>query len=191
MKKENFFIFILVVALALVLVIWYMSSSPNVGLSPSETQSSVTVGASIAIDLSPNLANGIDFNSVAAGQNDVAASDNTNGIAGATTLNVTRNPSTNTDIKVCIYANGNLVSPQNGATISLNGETYSFASTTNPSGPAGSTILTTTPTAASGTLTAASPAVHYRVWLDVPSNAQAGSYNNTISFVAVQASASC
>ena len=158
------------------------------------TTSNVTVQVIISAAASPNLINGIEFGSIATlPATDVNATDNYNGGGappGDSTLYIAIDSQTNVNVDLCINATAPLTLGAGGPTIPLAGYTFNTATNPNPSGPAGSTSLSLTAQKAGLALTPGQ-SNYYRYWLDVPGSTVPGDYNNSLSFIAVQAGAPC
>src|SRR3989344_5386713 len=185
MKRADIILIILVVLLVIVIIMWATRTALSpVQLAPTSVPSRVAIGSVIEIISSSDLAGGIDFGLVTPPSSDIPAEENDNA-GGGTSLYIQRTTNSNANIELCIKADGSLTETSGIATIPLADETYSFASNSNPSGPAGSTSLATSDAFASGTMSQSDSITYYRFWLDVNDPTQAaGSYENLITFTA-------
>jgi hypothetical protein len=165
------------------------------GFSISETTSNVTVNKYLSITFSSNLSGGIFFGLISSlptiNQNATHNYDKNFPTQNQTDYYVNISTDSNTNVDLCIKADGNLVNLANDI-LKLGNETYANSTITNSSVPSISDeISLTTSYIKSGENIAVGEANYYRFWLDVPIGQQSGDYNNTINFKGIQAGESC
>jgi len=165
----------------------------------SNTTSNVTIHTYFAVAMSVNLSDGIQFGNLTSlpvvNQNATHNIDGINTTASASanlSSSMFMNVSTdsNSAVDFCIYADQ--LNTSAGDYIDLPNETYYNATVTNNSWPSNASekALSTTTTKA-GPAIAIGSQVYYRFWLDVPVSTVAGTYNNTVTFNAIQTGAAC
>jgi hypothetical protein len=181
------------------------------------TSSNITVSKSVAISKSDNLTAGIQFGGLdysgdmAIDKYDIGCSSNgcdpgTNNVNASANFNYTNvnmngtnywikvDTTTNSGIDLCLKANAALAA--GGNTIALTNYHYSNATSstnTTPTYPASTDMTTSYVYVFSDVApdTSNERLLYFRFNLNIPSNAVAGTYNNTIYFKATENSSSC
>lgn len=186
---------VLVTVLVISLALIFLSNASFITGHATETSttSQVTIQQYLAIDPSINLTNGIVFEDIATLPmvND-NATGNYNGSGSSSLYYINVSTDSNTNVTFCIKANGDL---QNLAldAIGLANETYaSNVTTSDISTPAvaDEVSMTTTHTEAASNI-GIGEASYWRFWLDVPAGQATGTYNNSVSFKAVNLGTNC
>lgn len=144
--------------------------------------SNVTIQKSLAISFSSGLGEGIIFDEVnLLPAENVNAYYNYRGINNGTNYYVLVSPDGNTDVDLCIKANGNLLS-ESADVIGLGNETYSSSQISNLTHPELNEIQLTLTYVKVGETISPGNASYMRFWLDVPAAQAAGTYSNKIYF---------
>lgn len=186
----NFFLGFLIFVCLVLIILNNVSIHANV--TEGSTPSNVTVQKSLAIDFSTNLSDGIRFGTVnVLPATDVNASHNYDGLDNGSSMFVIVSNDSNTNVDLCIRANGGMTS--SGAdVIGLGNETYSNNVTTNMTVPEVSdqTSLTTS-FVKSGSNLGIGSQDYYRFWLDVPGAQPSGDYTNIVYFKGIQTGSGC
>ena len=153
-------------------------------------ESCITMGQYIAISLSSNLSS-IDFGSLSVSTNDNNDTGNYNSTSYTQNW-ITLSADSSVNVDFCIKANAALTKTGTAQTIPLVGYTYANHTTNAAGTPAlGSSVALTTGYVVDTKNLAAGNKNYYRFWLDVPTATEAGDYNNTIYFKAVETGTSC
>lgn len=163
-----------------------------IGAAVSQTTpSDATVGAYFAIASSDNLTQGITFESIVSlPATDVNATANYNN-SNQTGYFVTVSSDSNVNVDFCFKADS-AFNTEGGDEIGLGNWTYSQNATNNLTIPNLNAAVEIRLNYSNGT-TGVSPSNsnYYRFWLDIPAAQAAGTYNNTVTFKAVQTGNSC
>jgi hypothetical protein len=152
------------------------------------TVSNVTIAKYLSIAMSTNLSAGILFGSIdtlpAINQN---ATHNYDGGSSGSTMYLNISTDSNTAVDFCIKADADLYDNTGGNTLGAGNESYSNSTSTNVSNPnVGNEVSLTTSYVWAGNQTKGNN-IYYRLWLDIPAGTASGTYNNTITFKAVEA----
>lgn len=194
MEKRSVYLIVSIVALA-VSIIGVVTSPSFTGLATeSYTSSSVTVQKYLAISMSANLVDGINYGTVSSLPSiDTDSTDNYNGASSTTTMYINVSSDSNTAVDFCIKGNSGLNDPVGRNTIGLGNETYLNSTSTSSTvpGPSTSSLALTTSYVKSGAAIAIGTADFYRFWLDVPTATASGTYNNSIYFKGVENTQAC
>lgn len=184
-------IILLVVSLGLLFVSNVSSITGHA--TESSTTSQVTIRQYLAINPSANLTAGIIFEDIETLPmiNDNATA-NYAGPNSGSLYYINISTDSNTNVTFCIKASGNLLNPALDA-IGLGNETYASNVTTSDLNTPD--VLNEIPFTASyvesSTNIGIGQASYWRFWLDVPAGQATGTYNNTVSFKAINLGASC
>lgn len=192
---------------ALILIGFFLSSYISLAATSEEetTVSNITVAKQVAISKSNNLTTGVIFGPASdsgcgatgcdPGSSNLNATGNFNNTEN-TTYWLMMDSTTNTGIDICVKVNAALTVTGTANTIANTNYHYSNSSYTNstdPLYPATVDISTSYQyldnfnDTASGTTTP----FYFRFALTIPSNAKAGTYNNTIYFKATENTTVC
>jgi len=156
--------------------------------SEVSTPSSVTISSYIAIGLSNDLANGIEFGNLVPGTNDNPAFDNDKGEGGGTSMWVEVSPESNVGVDLCIKDNQPLTSNGN----QIPNEGYTWSDNRDPMLPnLPGTPISTTYRKTNEIALAPGERDYFRFWLDVPTAQPPGTYTNLVYFKAVETGLPC
>lgn len=160
-------------------------------LSESSTVSNATVAVSIGFTFSGNLTNGILFGSVNPNTLNNNATGNYLADAGNTSYFIDMDVGNNANTDACVKVNAPLTSGAN--TIGNGNYTYDANSTIdgdNMNTGTGAIVLNNTYVLMDSDLSTAENQ-YIQLYLDVPAEQSAGTYNNTVSFKIVQTGTGC
>jgi len=184
MNKKIFFI-----AVTLTLVLVFMAFAIQTKAANEQTATSnVTIYEYVAIGISNNLSNGIEFGSLDPATNDNNATDNYNGAGSASTMYLSVSSDSNVNVDLCIKDNANLTSDVN--TIPNTGYTWDDNSTATAPILPGTAITTSYVKTDQQNITIGSDD-YFRFWLDIPGGQAAGTYNNTAYFKGIKTGQAC
>lgn len=186
---------VLISLLSISLILLFVSNVSSITghATESSTTSQVTIQQYLAIDPSINLTQGIIFEDIVTLPtiND-NATGNYNGTGSSSLYYINVSTDSNTNVTFCIKASGDLENPALDK-IGLANETYSsnvtLSNATHPS-LANEMPLTITHVVAANNV-GIGKAAYWRFWLDVPAGQATGTYNNTVSFKAVNLGSVC
>lgn len=182
MKREHYSFFLLMVLFVSLGLIVFQEGTINGRATQISFSSNVTISQSLAIAFSSDLNGGIIFDDVhILPATNVNAGHNYDGVNNGTKYYVLVSPDGNTDVDLCIKADGDLLSEASDV-LGLGNETYSSALSTNLTSPS----LTETPLTLNyvkvGSTIPIGNSSYIRFWLDVPAGQAAGTYNNSVYF---------
>lgn len=194
-KKVVDILLIVLVVLLVVSVAGLLSTTGHDNITGAvtadQTESRVTIYAFFSIALSDNLSAGIEFGNITSlPAVDINATHNYNEsfpTTNGTLYFVSVSPDSNSDVDFCIRADDDLKNPGSDA-IGLGNYTYNWTTTGNlsnqtlPPGPLNSAAFTTSYVDSEQDVGPGN-STFYRFWLDIPSNQEVGTYNNTILFL--------
>jgi len=194
MTKFKYYRFLLfgIILLCLILIIIQNRNLITTFAVTNSVNSNVSVLKSLAISFSQNLSQGVQFGEIAVlPALNINASHNYDGINDSSTFYVQISKDGNTNVNLCIKADGNLVSP-NLDEIGLANETYSYFNVSNSTLPSlnNETSLQINYTPSLKDITPGSVS-YYRFWLDIPASQPSGNYNNTIAVKGIQVGGIC
>jgi len=182
----------LIIFICLVLIIVQNRNLITTFAVANSVNSNVSVSKSLAISFSDNLSNGVQFGNVAVlPASNINASHNYDGLNDSSTFYVQVSQDGNTNVNLCIKANGDLTSPSLDK-INLLNETYSHFNLSNSSLPSlnNETSLQVNYSLAGQDIPPGGDN-YYRFWLDIPASQPSGNYNNTILFKGIQVGEFC
>lgn len=158
--------------------------------SESVIPSNATIQVYFAVAASENITNGIEFGFLPPETSNNNATDNYNVDSTNSSLFLTISGDSNVNVDFCLAANTDL---KNGTdSIPLANLRFANATTTDIDTPSlGQANSVTTSYQLNNLNVLPGSRQYYRFWLDIPSDTPALSYNNTITFGAVQTGSTC
>lgn len=153
--------------------------------------SEANITAYFAVAMSDNLADGIEFSSVVADTSNNNATDNYNNDSSGSSAYMAVSNDSNIPVDFCISADDHMRNAAQDA-LDLSNFVWTSNTSTNISVPElGSAIAMTTSFASTDAAVTGGVNDYFRFWLSVPLSQPGGTYNNTITFRAVQQDAGC
>jgi hypothetical protein len=189
----------IIAIVALISSFFILSSMNNITgaqVGTEEVYSEAQIMKYISISMSDNLTTGIEFGTISAlPADDVNATKNYNSTLNDSWYNETLywiNVSSDSSVNADLCVRADPLTASGGAEIGLGNYTWSDNLTNDIDWPALSQAIpiTTSYVSGSANITPGSNN-YYRFWLDVPAGQEAGTYNNTIYFKAVEEGIGC